>query len=114
MMTITEKVRQALLRGESVVIPDFATKAGCRRDNVRKALNRLGPAVSQKVVRGKRGSATKVYTAKDLQALAEWKPGTTAAKFGADSFQALTEVFRMRVVKIKLPTHRHIMEGEWA
>ena len=114
MMTITEKVRQALLRGEAVVAPDFAKKIGCRRDNVRAAIRRLGPAVSEEVVRGKRGSATKVYTAKDVRALEEWKPATTAGKFGADSFAALTEAFHMRVVKIKLPTHRHIMRGNWA
>ncbi|USE79506.1 hypothetical protein NDR89_23225 [Cupriavidus gilardii] len=111
---VTDEVRNALLRGEAVVIPAFAAKHGLKQESVRHAIERLGSAVKCKVVKGKRGSATKVWTVADAQALRDWKPKVHGPKFKAEDFAALAEVFGIRPIKIKLPTHRHIMEGEWA
>ncbi|MCT9125389.1 hypothetical protein [Cupriavidus gilardii] len=113
-MTVAEKTLEALLRGESIVASSFAARVGCDAGTVRDVMERFGAAVSCNTMRGKRGALTNVYTARDLQALREWRPGTTAKKFRARDFVPLAEVFGIRPVKIKLPTHRHIMEGEWA
>lgn len=113
-MAIADMALEALLRGETVVGPEFAARIGCSTSTVRDVMERFGAAVTSKTVRGKRGSLTKVYTARDMQALREWKRRTTAKKFKTKDFEALAQVFGIRPAKIKLPTHRHIMEGEWA
>ncbi|MBY4947023.1 hypothetical protein K6V92_10375 [Cupriavidus respiraculi] len=111
-----ERMIQALIDGEAIVITRFARAAGVSKTSVGKWLGGLGDLVNRDDKSAGPGQHIVEYSAANVGGLEDELRMLRAPKGTADqsfSFTSLMAAWGIRIADIEAPTLRHRMSDSW-